>query len=230
MSSGRSDLSPAGRNRPPAEVPHQVRATRISSGGVRERPNRTVSKTVVPHGYRGFKSHLLRSGPRGPPHRRMRQEQRQGDRPAGSSWSSPGGRKGVNDGTRTFDIRKTAARPGQEGTGQGQDGRPPLTPRGQGGGQRANRRTPRRRKTSTRRSCSSSSPLSTRTWPKAASRWTTSRSARRSCGPSSSCESAGPSEQDAPELGFAARLGRQAVRRALRASAGTLPRWSAPRS
>ena len=48
------------------EVPDQVRATSISPGGVRERPNRTVSKTVVPHGYRGFKSHLLRSGPERP--------------------------------------------------------------------------------------------------------------------------------------------------------------------
>src|SRR5438270_6569162 len=30
-------------------------------GGVRERPNRTVSKTVVSFGHRGFKSHPLRS-------------------------------------------------------------------------------------------------------------------------------------------------------------------------
>ena len=27
---------------------------------MREWPNRTVSKTVVPHGYRGFESHSLR--------------------------------------------------------------------------------------------------------------------------------------------------------------------------
>jgi hypothetical protein len=66
-----------------SELPGQVRASSILPGGVRERPNRTVSKTVVPHGYRGFKSHLLRSGPWGPPHGRVRQEQRQGRRHAG---------------------------------------------------------------------------------------------------------------------------------------------------
>ena len=50
------------------QPPELARATSLSSGGVRERPNRTVSKTVVPHGHRGFKSHLLRSGPRRPSH------------------------------------------------------------------------------------------------------------------------------------------------------------------
>ena len=74
-------------------------------------------------------------GRRGPPHGRVRQEQRQGGRLAGSTWSLPGGRKGVNRGTRTFDIREIAARPGQEGQGQGEDGRPPLAARGQGGGE-----------------------------------------------------------------------------------------------
>jgi hypothetical protein len=32
-------------------------------GGMRERPNRTVSKTVVGLAHRGFKSHSLRAGP-----------------------------------------------------------------------------------------------------------------------------------------------------------------------
>ena len=61
-------------------------------------------------------------GRRGPPHRRVRQEHRQGRRLAGRTWPLPSGRKGVNRGTRTFDIWKIAARPGQEGPGQGQDG------------------------------------------------------------------------------------------------------------
>src|SRR5271168_3807814 len=54
---------------------------------------------------------------------RVRQEQqRQGRRLAGRTWPLPCGRKGVNRGTRTFDIRKITARPGQEGPGQGEDG------------------------------------------------------------------------------------------------------------
>ena len=61
-------------------------------------------------------------GRRGPPHRRVRQEHRQGRRLAGRTWPLPSGRKGVNRGTRTFDIWKIAARPGQEGSRQGQDG------------------------------------------------------------------------------------------------------------
>ena len=62
--------------------------------------------------------------------------------------------------------------------------------RGQGGGERAGRQHARRPTRSTRRSCSSSSPPSTRTWPRAGSRWTTSRSVKRSCAPSSSSEGA----------------------------------------
>ena len=94
------------------------RSQRLGSppGGVRERPNRTVSKTVVPHGHRGFKSHLLRSGPQGPPHGRMRRTQAAGAvSPPCQYLVVPGGRKGANRGTRTFDIRKITARPGQEG-------------------------------------------------------------------------------------------------------------------
>jgi hypothetical protein len=34
----------------------------MAAGGMRERPNRTVSKTVVSIGHRGFKSHSLRPG------------------------------------------------------------------------------------------------------------------------------------------------------------------------
>ena len=34
----------------------------MAAGGMRERPNRTVSKTVVSYGHRGFKSHSLRQG------------------------------------------------------------------------------------------------------------------------------------------------------------------------
>ncbi len=206
------------------------RSERLGSplGGVRERPNRTVSKTVVPHGHRGFKSHLLRSGPQGPAAwaNAARTAARRWSCRV-STWSSPGGRKGVNRGTRTFDIRKTAARPGQEGKGQGEDGRPHGAQgrqgrRGRGAG------APRRRPTrSTRRSSSSSSRPCTRTWPTAASRSTTSRYAKRSCGPSSSSDA-----------GFASNPGRAPPRwfssaapcRALRASGGTPPRWNGPRS
>ena len=173
----------------------RTRSERLGSprGGVRERPNRTVSKTVVPHGHRGFKSHLLRSGHKAPPHGRMRQEQRQGgDARPSVPGRPPNGRKGVNRGTRTFDIRKTAARPGKEGQGQGEDGRPPGTAGGQGGREPSSRAHALGRTRSTRPSCSSSSLRSTRTWPRAASRSTTSRYAKRSSGASSSSESPGP--------------------------------------
>ena len=108
-------------------------ATRLSSGGMREWPNRTVSKTVVPHGYRGFESHSLRH--RVEPARRIPDESLYGR--AGVLPAAPGrryDRKGVNHGTRTLDIRQAAARPGQEGPGPGKDGRSAVPPRGQGGG------------------------------------------------------------------------------------------------
>ena len=41
--------------------PTAGRATSLAPGGMRERPNRTVSKTVVGPAHRGFESHSLRS-------------------------------------------------------------------------------------------------------------------------------------------------------------------------
>ncbi len=63
-----------------------------------------------------------------------------------------------------------------------------IATRGQGGRERPGRRPPLPPTTSTRPSCSSSSPRCTRTWPRAGSRSTTSRSAKRSCAPSSSSD------------------------------------------
>src|SRR6516165_3525150 len=139
-------LGKTGRTRRAADL--RTRSKRLESplGGVRERPNRTVSKTVVPHGHRGFKSHLLRS--RAKEARRIRGECDEDNSgrarpPAGSVWSSRD-RKGVNGGTRTFDIRKTAARPGQEGPGEGQGRGSPDAARGQSGRGRRGERRPDR--------------------------------------------------------------------------------------
>ena len=70
---------------------HGTGASRTRSGGMRERPNRTVSKTVVPSGYRGFESHSLRRPPRH----------------AVAAASGPGERSAMT-------LTETKARPGRE--------------------------------------------------------------------------------------------------------------------
>src|ERR1700722_17609289 len=98
---------------------------------MREWPNRTVSKTVVPHGYRGFESHSLRH--RADKARRIPDESLHGR--TGVLPAAPGrryDRKGVNHGTRTLDIWKIATRPGQEGPGKGKEGCRAVAPGGQG--------------------------------------------------------------------------------------------------